>query len=179
MQDKKQLRQHYQVIRKAIIDKDLKSKIIIDHFIKQPITKKAKMIGCFAGLANEVQTLSLLDKSLNLCFPRVQGKDMMFYAVNSIDELDKGSFGILEPKQGCPLVNIEQIDIMLIPCVALDKKGTRIGYGQGYYDRYLRDYRGLKIALCFAETISTNKIPSEEHDVKMDMYIDEKGFHII
>lgn len=179
MQDKEKLRQSYQVIRKEIVDKDLKSKIIIDHLIKQPIVKEAKMIGCFAGLTNEVQTLTLLTKGLNLCFPRVIGKNMMFYAVNNIEELHKGSFGILEPNDTCPLIDIEQIDIMLIPCVALDLDGNRIGYGQGYYDRYLKNYSRPKIALCFADNVSAQIFPCEEHDIKMNMYVDEHGFHRI
>lgn len=179
MQNKNQLREYYQKIRKEINDKDTKSMIIIDHLIKQPIIKNAKMIGCFASLPNEVQTLTLLNQNINLCFPRVQGKYMDFYAVDSINDMCKGHFNIMEPKQTCRMVNTEQIDVMLIPCIALDMEGTRIGYGQGYYDRYLSNYRGFKMALCFTETVSTELFPSEEHDIKMDMYIDENGFHII
>lgn len=180
MLNKNELRNHFLKIRKNIKNKEHLSEKIINNLLNSSILNENLMIGCYASLPDEVNTWKLLDNTIfKLCFPRIQGEFMEFYEVQNKSDFIKGKFDIYEPKISCQLVHKEKIDIMLIPCIAIDKKGNRIGYGKGYYDRYLANYSGLKVALCFAKTIYNEIIPSDEYDIKMDLIIDENILHII
>ena len=154
MLNKKELRNKYLDIRKNIKNKAELSDKIIANLLNSALLNKNLMIGCYASLPNEVNTWKLLEnKSYKLCFPRIQEDTLEFYEVNSSKDFIKGKLNIYEPNISCKLIAKEKIDIMLIPCIAADLKGNRIGYGKGYYDRYLKDYKGLKVALCFAKNI--------------------------
>ena len=102
---------------------------------------------------------------------------MEFYPVSSMNSLSEGAFGILEPsaKDVSASENAAGKSLMLLPGVAFDKAGNRIGYGRGYYDRYLAGCPGIsKIALAFEFQI-TDRIPAEHTDIKADLIITEKG----
>ncbi len=92
--------------------------------------------------------------------------------LTSIDTLKHGAYGIYEPKECIP-VAINEIDAALIPGIAFSKNGGRLGFGKGYYDRFLSDFRGLKIGICYDFQV-TDTLPTEIHDVKMDLIITEK-----
>ena len=87
------------------------------------------------------------------------------------DDLVKGAYGIYEPKSVVP-VSASDIDIALIPGIAFSKKGDRLGFGKGYYDRFLSEFRGTKIGICYDFQILSD-IPVSSHDVKMDYIITE------
>ena len=95
----------------------------------------------YSAISNEVLLDELIQEAFSkgqkLAFPRVRGKNMDFYLVNSYEDLEEGSFHILEPKESCPVYEPKAGDVMLVPGVAFSEKGSRIGFGQGYYDRYL------------------------------------------
>lgn len=92
--------------------------------------------------------------------------------LNSIDELKKNSMGILEPIDDSNYIEKENIDLIVVPGVVFDKECNRIGYGGGYYDRYLKDIKSKenKIALAYDLQI-VDKIESEVHDIKVDYII--------
>jgi 5-formyltetrahydrofolate cyclo-ligase len=106
---------------------------------------------------------------------------MFFYEINSWEELFPGSFGILEPQveDRQPVIPTDS-DVMLVPGAVFDHQGGRIGYGKGYYDRYwnhLISTYGNKpylIGLAFACQISPKKLPTEEHDKKIDCILTER-----
>jgi 5-formyltetrahydrofolate cyclo-ligase len=105
---------------------------------------------------------------------------MHFYSIASLAELRKSSYGILEPGQGARRAVPENGDLMIVPAAAFDTCGYRIGYGGGYYDKYLNKifaaygYKPYCMALGFACQIHTGKIPAEEHDKKMDCILTER-----
>ncbi len=102
---------------------------------------------------------------------------MEFYIVNSVDELEEGAFGVMEPKESCPLFpkeNCRDSAICIMPALTFDRSGYRLGYGKGYYDRYLQKFRGIKIGLVYSDFMY-DRIPRGYYDVKADIIITEKG----
>lgn len=103
--------------------------------------------------------------------PRVEGYAMEFYEIHDTDDCEKGHFGILEPKPDCRRISGAEISLMIVPGVVFDPEGHRLGYGGGFYDRYLERYPDIiKIAVAY-ELQMTEEIPAEDHDVRMDYVI--------
>ena len=101
--------------------------------------------------------------------------DCVFCYVSTEKELYPGAYGILEPKEDPErLIQPEAIDFAFIPCISCDRSGRRLGHGGGYYDRYLEKTHCVKAALC-REELLVDEIPVEEHDLRMDFVISEKG----
>lgn len=95
--------------------------------------------------------------------------------LGSPDSLTAGAYGIQEPSE-CLEAAVSDIDIALIPGIVFDKTGARIGFGKGYYDRFLAGFKGLKIGICYDFQVF-DRIPSSFHDVKMDLIITEKRIY--
>ncbi len=102
----------------------------------------------FVSYGTEVDTIAIIrqlfetNQSKNrvrIAVPKVQGRDMEFYEIGSMEDLEPGYQGILEPKDSCSLVEAKE-GLMLLPGLAFDRQGNRVGYGGGYYDRYLQKY---------------------------------------
>ena len=114
---------------------------------------------------------------IQVLLPKVISKtEITFCDFNSYEDLQEGSFNILEPTtqehQG-------DIDIMFVPGLAFDKHGTRLGYGAGFYDRFLsQNPSSLKIGVCYHEAI-LESIPKEDHDIAMDFVLSEHGLYSI
>ena len=143
---------------------------------------KAKGIGAFASTPSEINTYSILEGSLELgkklYLPKVvKDKNLFhFYPVQNFKTLTKGPFGILEPSGNSP-ADWEEIDLILVPGLAFDLTGNRLGFGKGYYDRVLPLLKksALTIGLCYSFQI-VDKIPTEPHDVPLKAVLSEKGF---
>ena len=104
---------------------------------------------------------------------------MSFFIVNDISEMKPGTYAILEPPQDAKEVPISEIDLILVPGVAFDQHGYRLGYGQGYYDRVLKKTKTQKIGLAF-EFQFVDALPHSLKDIPMDVIITEKkiwGIH--
>ena len=81
--------------------------------------------------------------------PKCISKGIMeVYKIRSFDDLEPGKYGILEPKEGCEKISPKAIHLALIPCLSCSMKGERLGYGGGYYDRYLQQITGTQAVLC-------------------------------
>lgn len=92
--------------------------------------------------------------------------------IKSEDELIRGAYGIREPEKVCPAA-LSDIDMILVPGIAFDSRGARIGFGEGYYDRLLADFHGTKVGICHDFQLLP-AIPSLPHDSRMDIIITEK-----
>lgn len=158
------------------------SKKITDTLLGLDAVWQANGILCFAGYKSEVQTAELMEELLasgkKVYLPRVNGEEMDFYRIESPDDLEEGYKGIPEPKVKCKDIyagtDLENT-VMLMPGAVFAKDGSRIGYGKGFYDRYLAKYDIMeRIALCFSLQI-TESIPSDAHDKKASVIITEKG----
>jgi 5-formyltetrahydrofolate cyclo-ligase len=134
----------------------------------------AKIIGAYFAIGSEVRTQDILQEILNagkeLSLPRVDKKDLVFKKISNFSDLEIGNFSVMQPKERCETV--KKIDVMLIPAIALTGDGYRLGYGFGYYDRYLHEKQSKKIALSYLKQV-VKSFPHDEHDVRMDCIVTE------
>jgi 5-formyltetrahydrofolate cyclo-ligase len=112
-----------------------------------------------------------------ICVPKVEGKEIQFYYLDNLFDLQTSTFGVLEP-QGKKQIAKKDIDLLIVPLLVFDNQYQRIGYGGGYYDCYLQDYQGAKIGVAFSFQKIT-KIESEVHDIALDYVIDENSSTIL
>ena len=131
-------------------------------------------IACYFPIGSEINTndimLDILGQNKNLLLPRITNDNLQFYIVSNLEKLEKGNFEIMEPKDNCK--KAEKIDCVLIPTVGVSKSGVRLGYGHGYYDRFLSSTDAMKISLTYSKQI-VKSIPSDSHDIKIDWIITE------
>lgn len=179
---KKELRAKYRSIRKEM-PSQLKAKYdeqIQEKFLSTPMYQKAKKILCFVSTELEVDTFGILKKAFDdkkiVAVPKCLNEkgSMKFYEIQSFDDLEKATFSLWEPKinQCKELKNFEDA-ICILPGFAYDRDGYRIGFGKGYYDRFLHKYDGIKIAVCYNECISS-KLPHGKYDIAADYVVTPK-----
>lgn len=174
--NKNELRKKYLLIRKEVQDKLDKSNSIFNKIINSEEYKTSRVIGLYKNLPSEVDTNELIDYSLKnrkiVLLPRVEGDSLVFYRVFNNSDFEKSSFGIDEPIPE-PANYFSRIDLLIVPGICFDKSRNRIGFGKGYYDRFLDDKNIRTIGVCFDEQISDD-IEVEEHDKKLDKVITDK-----
>ena len=176
--NKTEIRKQYLKLRKEIIDREDKNKKIMGRIIDTEIYKNSQVIGIYVSTDCEVDTIELIKYSLCIgkivCVPVVNGGTMLFYKIDSIDALDsKNKYGILEPDPNNSIcINGDFIDLFIMPIVSFDKSRNRIGYGGGYYDKYLNNLPGVKIGIAFSIQ-KAEKIIAEQTDVRPDTIITE------
>ncbi len=141
---------------------------------------RAKSLALYSPINNEVATEQIFSaargQNKQVFYPRVVGEDLEFLEVNAIDNLVPGSFGVAEPESGRK-ISIAELDLLIVPGVAFDMRGHRLGYGGGFYDRQLTDIsRGTTlVGLCF-EVQLCDWLPTEEHDQALDYIVTETKF---
>lgn len=123
---------------------------------------------CYMSFGSEISTHLIAKKALEdkkiLLVPRTLGGGIMeAVRITSFSDLKKGNFGIMEPKAE-PQPWSGKIDFALVPGIAFDKSGARLGYGGGYYDRFLRDKEIFSLGICQKELLK-EKLPKDEHDI--------------
>ena len=172
--DKRILRKSLIDIRKNILDKDLKSTIIVHKIINMEVYTRSKIIALYKSLKDEVNLEYLINYSLNsgkiVLLPRVMKNNLIFIKIDFNTEYDKSNFGVVEPCYDINNVYNGDIDLIIVPGVGFDKDNNRIGYGKGYYDRFLLDKDIYKIGVCFKDQLMDH-IPSDINDVKMNNVI--------
>jgi len=145
-------------------------------FLALPEYHRARVIALYSPIQHEAQTTLVAHEALSagksLLYPAVEGEDIQFRRVASLSELVPGRFGILEPT-GEPCRPCDA-DLIVVPGVAFDMFGRRIGYGKGYYDRslHLLEGSGKLVAFCYDFQLS-EAIVGEPHDVTMDLIVTE------
>lgn len=154
-------------LRNEVVSVELK----IDDLRTFPEFQTAKTVFCYVSAKGEVETLPLLrdlleEKTVVVPFCTDKNGNMISSEIKSINELQDGLFGILEPKNPKEFQK-EKIDFVIVPGVAFDKGGYRLGYGKGYYDRFLCDISPFKLGVC-GEEFFLEEIPHNEFDIKMD-----------
>ena len=142
-----------------------------------PEYERADTVFCFVGMRSEIDTVPILEdawrRGKRVCVPKCVGKGIMnAYQINGMSELHVGSFGILEPGEHAVLILPEEIDLVLAPCLSCSRDGKRLGYGGGYYDRYLERVAAPKAVLC-RRRVMREDIPVDDYDMRMDFVICE------
>jgi 5-formyltetrahydrofolate cyclo-ligase len=154
------------------------SRLVQQRFIATEVFAAAKVIALYAAVHNEVETGDALHAALDaakvVLFPAVSPEGLVFRRVDHALELRQGTFGIPEPDAACTVCSPEGADLIVIPGIAFDLYGRRIGYGKGYYDKALHrlEGKGKLIAFCYDFQV-VDEIVGEPHDVRMDMLITE------
>ena len=133
----------------------------------------AQTVCVFTALPSEPDLLTPWPDGKKIILPRVVGSKMRLHLVDHSEMLVAGSFGILEPIPSAPFA-LAKADMILVPGLAFDQSGVRLGRGGGYYDRLLTDFEGLRVGVCFEESVF-ERIPSESHDACMDFLITPSG----
>ncbi|MEM2608742.1 MAG: 5-formyltetrahydrofolate cyclo-ligase [Thermoproteota archaeon] len=157
-----------------------KSLAIISRLKKLEEFSKAKVVMTYVSKSDEVDTTELIKDMLRsgkrVIVPVVdkEEKDLIPCEISSLEELGLGTFGVMEPKpNNANVVDLNEIDLLIVPGRAFDKKCNRLGRGMGYFDRFLkRQIRGKVIGLAFSEQVFEN-IPIDENDVKVDAVVTE------
>ena len=141
--------------------------------------KKAKNILFYISYDGEVFTHDVIkeaffDKIVVVPISNKKDYSLILSKLNSFKDLEEGPYGILEPKkERIKEISIDEIDLIIVPGIAYDINGNRIGHGKGYYDRLLKNTNAIIVALAFEFQIMEN-IPTDEHDKPVDIIITEK-----
>lgn len=164
----------------------LYSRLITERILKSKWYKNSELLLAYSSIQNEADLSGLIEQAITdgkkVFLPRVSGEEIEFFRIKSIDELNSleaGSFNILEPNRE----NVDSYDkhyncdnncTILVPGIGFSIKGQRIGFGKGYYDRFLSKYINIyKVGICYEWQI-TDSFESNEFDVDMDMIITDK-----
>lgn len=189
MIDKKEVRQKALDIRNRLGKswREEQSEKIMQHLQQSGSFQRAGIVLSYSSIRSEVETRELnkavLRQGKELYLPKTYPgeKRMAFYPVQDLSQLNRGYQGILEPEETVALesqpdICTEKEILMLMPGVAFDEGGYRLGYGGGYYDRYLCRYgEGMTSMFLAFEEQKISCIPAEAYDVKPDIILTQKG----
>ncbi len=148
------------------------SKQILVLLEKHPVFQKAKTILLYYSLNDEVNTHPFIDKwckQKSIILPKVIGNELDLKKYDGPKNLEKGAYGIEEPV-GESFSDYQAIDLAIIPGMAFDNRGNRLGRGKGYYDRLLPKLSAYKIGICFPFQL-VEEVPADQSDIPMDEVI--------
>ncbi len=145
--------------------------------------KNADVILCYVSTPLEVDTHYFIKKALEdgkkVAVPkcRPENVSMDFYFINGFDDLEKGTFGVLEPIESkCEIFQGEN-SICIVPGLCFDHSGYRLGYGKGYYDRFLTNYSQTTIGICYNDCVQ-QRLFHGRYDVPIDLLITERYLRV-
>lgn len=188
METKAHIRKRILVLRNGMDkrERDKKSGMIMENVMKTCWYRNADILLTYVAYQSEADTESLIKKALQegkrLYCPKVKGEDMDFYRIRSMEDLTEGYCGIKEPPEEAERLFTDYDAarnqcLMLLPGSVFDKEGNRIGYGRGYYDKYLAKHSGIQtIGVCFACQIQ-EMLPADWYDKKAGMVATEEGIY--
>ncbi|MEZ7623001.1 5-formyltetrahydrofolate cyclo-ligase [Streptococcus sp. 20925_1_69] len=151
---------------------------LTDQFLKHPFYQEAKVIATYLSFPHEFQTQGLIEQALKddkkVLIPKTYPKGRMDFVVYHPQQLVKTAFGLLEPQGDLEVVDASQIDLIHVPGLVFTTKGYRIGYGGGYYDRYLKHITGHTLSTIYPCQIQD--FSPENHDIPVqEVLIDERN----
>lgn len=176
-QEKAQLRQAM-LARRAALGQPARvqaNQLICQSLIALPEYQKADTIFSYVSVSDEPDTIALIEASWlqgkRVCVPRCLALGVMqAFAISSWEDLQQGRYDIPEPVDGCTEVLPEAIDLIIVPCVCCSQDGFRLGYGGGFYDRWLQQAAAPAVLLCYSELV-VPAVPLEPHDQRIDILI--------
>ena len=149
----------------------------------QSVWSRAASVLCFAPLSDEPDITCVIDNALRatktVALPRFDSAAGHYSAaqITARSQLVPGQFSALEPAAGCPAIPLNQLDLVLVPGIAFDLAGRRLGRGKGFYDRLLAEVSGHKCGVAFDEQIAA-EVPEEPHDVRVDSILTPSRWHL-
>lgn len=152
---------------------------ICHQVLRTAVYEKAQTVFCYVGTQREIDTMRLIRIMMRdgkrVAVPLCVEKGVMeARRIEGTGDLVSGRYGILAPRLQCPVVEPEELDLVIVPCCTGNARGGRLGYGGGYYDRYLVRTKCPSMLLC-RHQLERDDIPMEPHDVKMRYFVTERG----
>lgn len=179
---KSALRHEMHAVRESMpAQRERESAAIAAAVLAHPFVEAAQVVHSFIGaLPGEVETRklvrALLDRGKHVACPRVVAgsRDLDQRRIESLDDLIQSELGLWEPGLGCAKIDVAKLDVVLVPGLAFDRRGGRLGQGGGYYDRFLAQIRAhgaaQAIGLCFAGQV-VDAVPQGPADVSLDWIV--------
>jgi 5-formyltetrahydrofolate cyclo-ligase len=178
-EQKNRIRKDCRQIRKALGEalRAQASQEICSQIEGWPIFQRAQVILSYMPIKFEVDLRSLLagHPGKTWVLPRIlpeENHSMRFHPYDP-QHLNLHAFGMAEPDADLPVVAPEQIELALVPGLAFDRNGWRLGYGGGYFDRFLREFGGVSLGVTF-QALALDALPHDEYDMRMDWVVSEK-----
>ena len=180
--EKQRLREERLAAREALSEQE---RSVLDDRITQKLLATSEYVEAttvltYVSVSSEVSTRMFIECALRdgktVAVPRcMPGRRLEFVAIASLDQLIAAPFGLLEPPKELPALTEEQMNasICIVPALLVDTKGYRLGYGAGFYDRFLSTYPGKKICLAYQQSLSRTTLPHTAFDVAVDLVITE------
>ena len=157
--------------------KQAMDRALTERFLNRLFYQEAKVIATYLSFPHEFQTQGLIDQALRdgkkVLIPKTYPKGRMEFVVYDPQQLKKTSFGLLEPQGDLEVVDASQIDLIHVPGLAFTKEGYRIGYGGGYYDRYLENFAGQTMSTIYP--CQVQEFNSEDHDIPVQEVLIYEG----
>ncbi len=186
-QRKEAIRKQAHANRRAQQDKDALSRAICERFASLPEYADARTVLVYVDVRDEVRTRHFLPEALThgkrIVVPYCVAGELELFHLERMDELETGTYGILEPREGLRVlpekrIDVAGVDLIMVPGVAFDRGGARTGHGKGYYDKLLERARAETplVALAF-ECQLFPEIPMMPHDVFMDKVVTEEAVY--
>ena len=180
-QMKRRLRREVLALRDAVpeADRAARSRAIAERLLALPELEDARTVLAFSSFGSEVDTgpivEGLLARGTRVALPRIEGDRLVPVAYRPGDEVAVTAFGALEPTAG-EVVPDDEIDVVVTPGVAFDRRGHRVGYGGGYYDRLFRrlPHRPFRVGVAFAVQV-VGEAPNGRADLPVDAVVTETG----
>lgn len=179
---KKELRKQLLTKRRGLdenyrLQRDIR---IYNKLMELPLIAEADTVFTYVSTEIEVDTILFIDAMLSfgktVAVPKCEGKEMRFYAIDSLADLQTGTFGIPEPS-GTEEITDYKRSVCITPALSFSEKGFRMGYGGGYYDRFLAEYTGTSIGICYEDFIG--EIVTEEYDLPVKIVVTEEKIRYI
>lgn len=178
--DKAALRQQFTQLRRQLGDEVCHSvgRQVADLLVQLPEYAGSRHIALYAACHSEVELRDFFDRCIQdgkACyFPRVTGDDLSFHQAAAWSELSLGAYGILAPLAQAPVLDPGRCELIIVPGVAFDRHGVRLGRGKGFYDRYLPKVGGRRVGVGF-DCCVVETLPHEPHDARIHVLVTESG----
>lgn len=174
-------RAYFSALRTSISETERKEKSldICNKIINMPEFVSCDALFIYAPIKSEADPMPLFEiakkHGIKVAFPISIKKsfELDFRFINSLDELNIGAYGICEPNENSPKAIFTQRTICIVPALAFDSFGNRLGYGKGFYDRFLKTFSGISIGITFNE-LKCSALPCDSTDIPVDIIITDK-----
>lgn len=184
---KNDIRDKYKELREKL-DRDLKADMderICRAFLDSATYRFASVILMYAPKPSEVDVTSIALRALadgkKVAYPRcnAENRSMNYHFVESLDQLERGLYGIFEPRTELPIYDRASSEpaACIVPALVYDKQGYRLGYGKGFYDRYLSSFTGSKVGMIYSDYI-IDQLPRGRYDLSVDFLVTERGIRM-
>ena len=188
---KNEIRAQYKAYREALSPEEraLRDARICSLFLSSITYRYAKVLLMYAPLGGEIDVMPIARQALadgkTVAFPRCNKTEntMQYHTVDSPDALTAGAYGIMEPPADAPVWHAEQTGadthpVCIVPGLVFDRAGYRVGYGKGYYDRYLSTFPGVRVGTVYADCVLA-EIPRGRYDLSVDVLVTDKGVRAV